>query len=608
MKLHSFKGKLTTDIWIQLIPHHLVRLWKAITPRRRAQMGLLLAFTLVASVAEVFSIGAVLPLLGVLTSPDKVFSHELAQPFILAVGVSRPQDLLMPITALFCGAALAAAAVRVLVIWLRTRLTFATGADLSNEIYRRTLHQPYAVHLSRNSSEVIDGISGKVNTVIGSVINPLLVIASNTLTLAVILLALLIYKPVIALLGFGGFGLIYLVIYKASQLRLQANSRHVAESSTQRIKSLQEGLGGIRDVLLDHSQAVYCSAYQQADSRLRRAQAENSVTSEAPRYAIEALGMCFIALLALDLAQQDEGFEVALPLVGGLAIAAQRLLPLLQQIYYGLSNLTGSDQSLRDTLDLLEQPLSEQAHQGKGPPMPFVHSIECHHLGFRYRQDGPWVLRNLSFAIPKGSRIGFIGTTGSGKSTLLDVLMGLLHPTEGRLLVDGQTITHVNNLSWQARIAHVPQAIYLSDASVAENIAFGMQREQIDMDRVRKAAAQAQIAETVAGMPHGYETLVGERGVRLSGGQRQRIGIARALYRRADVLVFDEATSALDTETEQAVMHALEALGSELTILIVAHRLSTLQKCNQIIEVDQAGTFRVHTLREDIEEKIAAQP
>jgi ABC-type multidrug transport system fused ATPase/permease subunit len=548
-------------------------------------MGLLLAFTLVTSLAEVFSIGAVLPLVGVLTSPDKVFNHELAQPFIQALGIARPQELLMPITALFCGTALGAAVVRILVISLRTRLTFATGADLSNEIYRRTLHQPYAVHLSRNSSEVIDGISGKVNAVIFGVLNPLLVIVSNTLMLAVILLALLLYKPFIAVVGFGGFALIYLAIYKLSQARLLANSRYVAASSTQRIKCLQEGLGGIRDVLLDHSQAVYCSAYQQADSRLRRAQAENSVTSEMPRYAIEALGMCFIALLALGLAQSDAGFEVALPLVGGLAIAAQRLLPLLQQIYYGFANLTGSDQSLRDTLDLLEQPLPERAHQEKGTPMPFMNAIECQNVGFQYSLDGPWVLRKLNLTIPKGARIGFIGTTGSGKSTLLDILMGLLHPSEGTLLVDGQAVTPVNSLSWQARIAHVPQTIFLSDASVAENIAFGTPRRQIDMNRVRMAAAQAQIAETVESMQRGYETLVGERGVRLSGGQRQRIGIARALYRRADVLVFDEATSALDTETEQAVMHEIEDLGPELTILMVAHRLSTLRKCDQIIEL-----------------------
>jgi ABC-type multidrug transport system fused ATPase/permease subunit len=570
-------------------------------------MGLLLALTLLASFAEVFSIGAVLPLLGVFSSPDKVFTHEAAQPVVQALGIGRPQDLLWPITALFCGATLAAAAVRVLVIWLRTRLTFAIGSDLSNEIYRRTLHQPYAVHLSRNSSEVIDGISGKVNTVIFGVLNPLLIIVSNAVMLVAMLLALLLYKPEIALMGFGGFGLIYFAIYKLSRARLQANSKQVAEDSTQRIKSLQEGLGGIRDVLLDHSQAVYCAAYHRADNRLRRAQADNSVTSELPRYVIEALGVCFIALLALNLAQHGEGLQVALPLVGGLAIAAQRMLPLLQQIYYGFANLSGSDQSLLDTLDLLEQPLPEDAHQAKGPPMPFIHAIQCQQLGFQYRADGPWVLRDLNLTIPKGARIGFIGTTGSGKSTLLDILMGLLPPSEGKLLVDGQDLTPANSLNWQARLAHVPQSIYLSDASVAENIAFGVPREQIDMDRVRMAAAQAQIAETIESMSHRYETLVGERGMRLSGGQRQRIGIARALYRQADVLVFDEATSALDSDTEHAVMQAIESLGSQMTVLIVAHRLSTLQKCDRIVELGQTGIFRMGSYMDVVDEKIAAR-
>jgi ABC-type multidrug transport system fused ATPase/permease subunit len=588
---------LTRPPALTAAPHPYARLWRAILPRRRAQLSALLAFTLLASLAEVFSIGAVLPFLGVLTAPEKVYTHEFAQPLIQALALSQPQDLLMPVTVLFCAAALLAALVRVLSIWLRTRLTFATGADLSNEIYRRTLHQPYSVHLARNSSEVIDGISGKVNTVIYSVLNPLLVISSNAVMLAVILLALLLYKPFIALVAFGGFGLIYGAIYALTRTRLQANSRHVAESSTQRIKSLQEGLGGIRDVLLDNTQAVYCAEYQRADSRLRRAQAENVVTSEAPRFAVEALGMCFIAGLAFSLAQRPEGFQTALPLVGALAIAAQRMLPLLQQIYYGLTNLSSSEQSLLDTLALLEQPLPAPPRHSELSSLPFQRAIACQGLGFKYREDGPWVLQDLNLHIPKGGRVGFIGTTGSGKSTLLDVVMGLLQPTEGALTVDGQAITAANSRHWQARIAHVPQAIYLSDASIAENIAFGVPPGQIDMARVRQAAVQAQMAATIEGWAAGYQTRVGERGVRLSGGQRQRIGIARALYKQADVLVFDEATSALDNDTERAVMQAINSLGRELTVLTVAHRLSTLQSCDQIIElrsgtVSRAGDYQ----------------
>jgi ATP-binding cassette subfamily B protein len=326
---------------------------------------------------------------------------------------------------------------------------------------------------------------------------------------------------------------------------------------------------------------------------MRRAQASNAVTGETPRFAIEALGMCFIAGLAFSLAQQPEGFAAALPVVGALAIAAQRMLPLLQQIYHAFTSLSGSEQSLIDTLALLEQPMPGTAPAAPGQSMPFAHAIECRALGFRYRADRPWALKGLNLRIAKGSRIGFIGTTGSGKSTLLDILMGLLLPTEGQLLVDGQPVTAANASVWQRRIAHVPQAIYLSDASIAENIAFGVPRQQINMERVRQAAAQAQIAQSINGWQHGYDTFVGERGVRLSGGQRQRIGIARALYKQADVLVFDEATSALDNATEHAVMEAIEALGRDLTIIMVAHRITTLQRCDEIVELAAGQLLRM---------------
>ena len=553
---------------------------------------LLLMFTLLASLAEVFSIAAVLPFLGVLTDPERVFKQTFFQPLVHVMGVQQPRDLLLPVTLLFCVTAQMAGMVRIVNIWLRTRLTFAVGADLSNEIYRRTLYQSYSVHLARNSSEVIDGISSKVTIVIYQVLNPILLNLSNFVILIVILLAILLYEPVIALVAFGGFGIIYGGIYLFTRARLRANSRLVAENSTQRMKALQEGLGGIRDVLLDNTQEVYCAEYRKADIRLRRAQAESVITSEVPRFAVEALGMCFIALLAFSLSQRIEGIQAALPMIGAIAIAAQRILPLLQQIYYGLTNLSGSEQSLLDTLLLLEQPLPPSGQNMGEGGLYFNRAITCRGLGFRYSESGAWVIRNLNLQIPKGGRVGFIGSTGSGKSTLLDLLMGLLEPTEGSVHVDDQAITLGNSRQWQARIAHVPQVIYLSDASIAENIAFGVPLALIDMDRVRQAAIQAQIATTIDEWPKAYETLVGERGVRLSGGQRQRIGIARAFYKQADLLLFDEATSALDTETEGAVMQCIETLGRGLTILIVAHRLSTLRQCDVVVEIAQGNVSR----------------
>ena len=575
--------------------HPLHRLWRAITTRRRMQLVVLLVFTVGASIAEVLSIGAVLPLLGALTAPEKLYSSELARPFIEAMGITSANDLLWPITVVFSSAAIAAAIVRAISIWLRTRLTFAAGADLSTEIYRRTLHQPYLVHLSRNSSEVIDAMSEKVSAVISGVLQPVIVILSNSLMLFIILAALLWYEPQIALSVFGGFSVVYGVIYLGARARLRANSRQIATNSTLRVKTLQEGLGGIRDVLIDNSQNVYCMEYQRTDQRLRMAQANNIVAGEVPRFAIEAVGMVLIALLTLQLAKGPEGFSVALPLIGALAIAAQRLLPLLQQIYYAMTALSGSQQSLADALTLLEQPLPKRINIDRKKRLHFHQSLVCKQLSFRYGDESPWVLRNLDLSIPKGSRIGVVGTTGSGKSTLIDLLMGLIQPSEGALLVDDQVVNDANTLQWQSHIAHVPQAIYLSDASVAENIAFGVPLAEIDMARVRRAAERAQIDITIEGWHQGYQTLVGERGVRLSGGQRQRIGIARALYKQADVLIFDEATSALDTETEDAVMKAINQLGRDLTIIIVAHRLSTLSGCDLVVAI-KSGRAEIQSI------------
>jgi ABC-type multidrug transport system fused ATPase/permease subunit len=579
----------------QTISQLLSRLWHHISSRRRGQFGLLLVLMILASFAEILSIGAVLPFLGVLTAADRVFEHPAAQPFIQTLGLTYPDQLLLPLTIAFALAALMAGAMRLLLLWASTRLSFATGADLSISIYRRTLYQPYAVHVARNSSEVINGISGKANGVIYSIIVPALNLISASVMLSAILIALLSVDPVIALSAFGGFGLIYAFIIRITRNQLMIDSQRIARESTNVIKSLQEGLGGIRDVLIDGSQATYCQIYSNADHPLRRAQGSNLFISQSPRYGMEALGMMLIAALAYTLAQQSDGIAKAIPVLGALALGAQRLLPVLQQVYVAWSNIQGGQASLQDTLELLDQPLPDYADQPAAKPLPFREQIRLNQLSFRYSPQTPWVLKNLDLGIAKGSRIGFIGTTGSGKSTMLDIIMGLLQPTEGMLEIDGQPITPGNHRAWQAHIAHVPQAIFLADSTIEENIAFGVPEDQIDRELVRQAARQAQIADVIETWPKQYKTFVGERGIRLSGGQRQRIGIARALYRQADVIIFDEATSALDNETEQAVMQAIEDLSEDLTILIVAHRLTTLKNCTQIVELCNRGVLRTGT-------------
>jgi ATP-binding cassette subfamily B protein len=295
--------------------------------------------------------------------------------------------------------------------------------------------------------------------------------------------------------------------------------------------------------------------------------------------------MVLIAALAYVLSREDGGIDLALPVLGVFALGAQRLLPALQQIYSSWTSIAVSRSSLSDTLSLLDQPIPDELTELAPKPLAILNSVSFDSVCFRYSTDGPWILKDLCLSIPKGSRIGFVGSTGSGKSTTLDIFMGLLKPTEGQIMIDGRPLLHSNTRAWQRSIAHVPQSIYLSDATMAENIAFGVPPSSIDLDRVALAARHAQISDFIENCQKGYWAHVGERGMRLSGGQRQRIGIARALYKEASVLVFDEATSALDSATERTVMEAIEGLSSKLTILIIAHRLSTVEGCDSIVEL-----------------------
>lgn len=561
------------------------RLWYHIGSRRRRQFSLLLILMVFVSLTEIISIGAVLPFIGALTAPDRIFEHKVAQPFIQLLGLTSASQLLLPLTITFCLVAIMAGALRVLLLRSSIRFSFIVGADLSNGIYRRTLYQSYAVHIARNSSEVINGVSTKVGEVIFYILTPTLSLISAVIIFIAVLTSLLFIIPSVALIGFVSFALLYAIIIKLARYRLKRDSQHIALESANVIKSLQEGLGGIRDILIDGSQEVFCTNYRNADQTLRNAQARNQFISYSPRYGMEVLAMLMIAILAYVLSKQVGGIATAIPMLAAMALGMQRLLPVLQQAYGAWSLIQGAQASLQDALALLDQPLPDDAERAV-TPLPFQHQVTLKKISFCYSSQTPLVLKGIDLTIAKGSRVGLVGTTGSGKSTLLDIIMGLLSPTEGAIEVDDQLITAENRRSWQAHISHVPQTVFLADATIEENIAFGVNKDQINHERVRYAARQAQLADVIETWPLQYQTSVGERGVQLSGGQRQRIGIARALYKQADVIIFDEATSALDSETELAVMQAIDALSKDFTILIITHRISTLKGCTHIVEID----------------------
>lgn len=565
----------------------LKRLYGQASPSRRRQLYVVLGLMLVSAFAELITLGAILPFLALLADPSKAANYPVLQSAFVVLGWSDPSQILLPATLLFAIVALGAGALRLVLTWISQKFVFQFGHDFGVEVYRRILYQPYLYHVSKNTSDLIAAVN-KVDAVVG---NLLLQLMQMVIALAVsifIISALVVINPVVAISAAIGFGLIYLFVTYLTRLQVQANSKIWAEALGGRIKTLQEGLGGIRDVLIDQSQKNFVSRYASVDLALRRAQADNAFIATAPRFVIEACGMVLIAAMAFFLSRGPGGLVTALPVLGALALGAQRLLPLLQLLYYGWTSIAASRQSFADVISILDLPIDTRNDLTEHvQPLPFEHGITLEKVNFRYSSDRPLVLKDISLTIKKGARVGFIGKTGSGKSTIMDLVMGLIQPSSGEIRIDGTHLTSDNIRSWQTQIAHVPQAIYLADTTVAANIAFGVAENEIDVVRVREAARHAALAEFIESLHDQYDTRVGERGIRLSGGQRQRIGIARALYKEAKLLVFDEATSALDNETEAAVMASIESLHRDLTILIIAHRLSTVEMCDNIYRLDK---------------------
>ncbi|MBL50353.1 MAG: ABC transporter ATP-binding protein [Candidatus Marinimicrobia bacterium] len=578
------------------LPSLIKRLWGHIDRRRKINFFILIIIMLLASIAEVISIGAVIPFLGIMTAPETVINLPYLQPILLYLEISSQSELLILFTLIFIVAAIFSGAMRLTLLWFQTRLSHSVGASIGIEIYRRTLFQPYSLHISRNSSEIITGITQKTNVVVDLVLIPIFTIFSSLLILSSILIALISIDPLIAIFSFLGFGFIYLSVILITQSGLSRDGKRISVERNKIMKSLQEGLGGIRDVLLSGSQKIYVNIFKKSEIPFRRATARITIVSMSPRYAIESLGMILIAIMAYTLADRAEGISSAIPILGAFALGAQRLLPVLQQAYGGWQTIRGGQAQFKDAIELLEQPLPSYLLDEDIKSVDFEHHIKLKNIKFKYLNNNKYVIDDISLTIDKGSRVGFIGSTGCGKSTLLDIIMGLIEPTEGKFLIDNNEVDFQNNRGWQKHIAHVPQAIFLSDSSIAENIAFGIPKNEIDYHRLELSAKQAQLTDLIESWEDKYDSYVGERGVRISGGQRQRIGIARALYQNADVIIFDEATSALDNETEKAIIESITELSKNLTIIMVAHRLTTLEGCSTIYQlkdgkIQRSGSF-----------------
>lgn len=551
-------------------------------PRRR-ELGLLALLMPATAIAEALTVAAIVPFIAL------VSGQPIEPPFNGLLNLIPERPLLIA-ALLFLSVVTLTAMLRLALAWISRHFAFAVGHETAVEMQRRLLGQPYSFHLARHSSEHLAALD-KVDLLVFDFLLQGVQAISAVLIGAFILALLIAIDPFSTVMALAIIGSLYGVALTASRKALRQHGATINSAYEQRTKFVQDSVGGIRDLILDHSQEAAIDRFRAIDAAFARARARTAFLATAPRYLIEAAGLMVIALLAMVIAQRSGGITAALPFLGALALGALRLLPLMGQLYGAWASLSVAGPILADVATVLRLPLADDGMVAE--PLAFDRSIEFRSVTFHYPDRAHQAVENIDLTIPKGARIAVTGRTGSGKSTLADLLMGLIEPNEGSILIDGHPLTADRLPAWRRSIAHVPQEIFLADDSIAANIALSFHGAPPDQDRVRAAARQAQFHDFIESLPDGYDTRIGERGVRLSGGQRQRLALARALYKQAPVVVLDEPTSSLDEPTERAIIDALDELQSRgTTIVIIAHRPETMAKCNPIHVLEEGRLVR----------------
>jgi ABC-type multidrug transport system fused ATPase/permease subunit len=572
----------------------LLRAYALLEARERRQAWGIVALVAVMALFDTLGAVSIMPFLAVLANPDLIETNRTLAWLNAMLGGWPVQNFLFVLGLASFALLILSAAVRAGGNFVVNRFAMMRGFSIGSRLMDSYLRQPYAFYLNRHTGDLVKDLVSETSMLVVMVYQPAANLIAQSVLLLVLMTLLVAVNPGVALTGIVVLGGCYGVIYALTRRYVGRAGEERVVLYSQRQRLTTEALGGIKTLKLQGREAHYRDQFDRVAHRIALLQADTISIGTMPRFAIEAVAFGGVILLALSLLVQYQGSPAeslgkVLPLLGFYAFAGYRILPAVQGIYQSATQLRAGVASLDGiATDLEGRDLLPALPESPATPLPFATQVELVNLGFQYPASDAASLAGISLTIPAGTTLGIVGPTGAGKTTLVDMILGLLTPDMGEIRVDGTVVGPTNLRSWQADLGYVPQDIFLVDASVAENIALGLRPDEIDHARVREAARLAQILEFIeTQLPQGFATQTGERGVRLSGGQRQRIGIARALYTNPGILVFDEATSALDNLTEQEVVRAIAALGGTKTILLIAHRISTVRNCDQILVMER---------------------
>lgn len=563
------------------------KVYRLLSPKERKSALLLLMQMIFSSILSVFSIALVLPFMSIILNNSFIFQNKIIFSMYNLMHFKNVHNFLI-----FFGAFLLVALVvgnisTALSIWSSSHFSLLRNKSFSEKLLRQYLLQPYIFYLERNSSILTKNIMIEVYTVVYNIVLGIMRVVEQSALVLLILLLLLFLNPLLSLVVLSLLGGVYTMIYFFAKGRLSTVSREVISSRDAMTKIVTEGFGAIKYLKCLNQEENVLDNYSKEATVFVKHVAFTHVIGATPRYALEMVSFGGMVVFLLIYLVKNLDVSKIIPLISLYAFAGYRMMPNLHYIFYNVTHIKANKKSL-DLIyeDIMNLPVLHKPSASVQESIPFNRELQLRDVAFSYPSAAKNTISDLSLTIQANAKVGFVGSTGAGKTTIVDIILGLLEPQSGLMTVDGKEINGSNIKAWQNNLGYVPQNVYLIDSSIARNIAFGINPDEIDMDMVKLSATKANLNDFVETLPSKYETEIGERGVRLSGGQVQRIGIARALYRNPQVLVLDEATSALDSITEDAVLQALKNVGRERTIIMIAHRLSTIRECDKIFVID----------------------